>query len=114
MEPTDAECGTIVDLRSLLDWAEVATAGGFRDSLLDALGNPIALRDIGSISGAEYETLVLGLMITPPAGAQAPAGVATMASAILRGRTRLGATRTMSATSRRTWANTTRGYGTVP
>jgi hypothetical protein len=88
MEPTTAECAAITDIRTLCDWAGVVEDGGFRASLLEALGLPVILRDIGSITAAEFEVAVAGLMITPLAVAQAPAGAATMSTPLQRGRAR--------------------------
>jgi hypothetical protein len=99
MVPSDEECAAIVDLRSLLEWAGVAVDGGFRASLLVALGNPVVLRDLGGISGTEVEAVVAGLMISPPAVAPAAAGpeiMATASSAHVRGCSAAGLARCAS------------------
>jgi len=89
MEPTTAECGTIVDIRTLFDWAGIVRDGGFRASLLEALGDPVVLRDLGGITEIEFEAVIAGLMITAPVTAPAVAGPATMATPLQRARARL-------------------------
>jgi hypothetical protein len=88
MEPTPAECAAIVDIRTLCEWAGVVVDGGFRASLLEALGRPVILRDVGSITAAEFEAVVAGLMITPIVVAGVAAVGATMSTPLQRGRAR--------------------------
>ena len=80
MEPTTAERATFVDIRSLFEWAVVTHDGGFRASLLEALGDPVVLRDLGGTAETEFKAVVVGLMVTASATAPAVAGPATMAT----------------------------------
>ena len=89
MEPTTAELAAKVGIRTLCDWAGVARDGGSRASLLEALGEPVALRDLGLVTEVEYEAVVTGLMITAPPVAQAAHGAATMATPLQRARARM-------------------------
>ena len=78
-----------MDLRTLFEWSGVVTDGGIRASLLDALGQPVVLRDPGGITAIEFETLVTGRLIPPLAIAQAVSGPAIIAIPLQRARARL-------------------------
>ncbi len=65
MEPSEAECAAITNLDTLFDWARIDIEGGFRASLVSALGSPTILRDLGGITQEEWEAMVAELMIAP-------------------------------------------------
>ena len=88
MAPSEAECAAITNLDTLFDWARIDIEGGFRASLVSALGSPTVLRDLGCITQGEWEAMVAELMITTPADADAdPAEVA--ASTLQKSRARI-------------------------
>jgi hypothetical protein len=88
MEPSEAECAAITNLDTLFEWARIDIEGGFRASLVSALGTPTVLRDLGSITLGEWEAMVAELMIAPPSDADGePAEVA--ASILQKSRVRL-------------------------
>jgi hypothetical protein len=88
IEPSEAECAAITNLDTLFEWARIDIEGGFRASLVSALGTPTVLRDLGSITQGEWEAMVSELMIAPPSDADGePAEVA--ASTLQKSRVRL-------------------------